>query len=127
MEADRSRRNPSVTAHRNLLLRSTPAFSVFNMYFAILANAVSTSERLTIQMTKKVTSKPATFVFATKSTAVPCVFIPRKRRHFASIDAIQCRRVALDELNDRLYARRGHAGSAAISVGSHSHGDVISD
>jgi hypothetical protein len=117
MEADQSRRNPSVTAHRNPFLRSTSAFSVFNMYFAIFANAVSTSEELTILMTKKVTSKPVTFVFAAKSTAAPCVLIPRKRRHSHPSTPYSAGGVALDELNDRLYARRGHAGSAAISVG----------
>jgi hypothetical protein len=45
----------------------------------------------------------------------------------SSRTTMQCRRCHhLDDFSDRLYARRGDAGSAETSVNSHSRGDVIS-
>jgi hypothetical protein len=61
---------------------SAKFFRVFGVYFAIFASAVSTSEGSTILTTKKVASKPVTFVFATKSAAAPCVLIPPQEAAF---------------------------------------------
>jgi hypothetical protein len=91
---------------------------VINVYFAIFASAVSTSEGSSFRMLRnKVTSKPMTIYVRHK------ICCGASRAHPSAGDDVWHPPahavpggITLDEVNDRLYARRGDAGSATTSV-----------
>jgi hypothetical protein len=108
-------------------MRSSSKLLVSNVYFAILESTVSTSGGINQHL--GLTGQHYGIRWIIPVMVVPAVArrVLNRRRHLITFFLCDAVGITLDDVDDRLYARRDHAVRRGSRSVSHSCEDAISD